>query len=192
MTYINIILLSNLIIIVANALATPVQTIAAISELTGLSLLSTLSVIGVDSVTAFLVRRLPERWFAPPTMVMHVSERERRLYRRLGIKRWKERVPELGVFTGFHKDHVESTTDVGYLRRFLLELHYGVVIHAVNVVCGFAILLLPGYPPTVTLPVALVNALLTGAPIAVLRHNAPALQRLYDRATAKLPPEVNQ
>lgn len=187
MSYIIIILLSNVVIIIANALCTPVQTIAAISRLTAASILSTVAVVAVDGATAFLVRRLPEGWFSPRRMTMRVTDKERQLYRRLAIKRWKDRVPELGVFTGFHKDHLENTGDAAYLERFLLESHYGVVIHAVNVVCGFAILLLPGYPLAVTLPVALVNAVLTGAPIAVLRYNLPVLRRLYERAAKNAP-----
>ncbi len=185
MSYIIIILLSNIVIILANALSMSEQTVAIISRLAAASTVSTLAVIAVDGVTAFLVRRLPEKLFSPPQMMMRVSKRERLFYQKIGIKRWKKHVPELGGFTGFHKDHLEEAGNATYLARFLMESNYGVAIHFANIACGFGILFLPIFPLAVTLPVALVNAVLTGAPIAILRYNTPGTQWLYEKAKRK-------
>ena len=122
MWYIGIIIGANIIIILANVLfsdMTPWQSIF-------LPPVATISVIAVDGIGAYISRRLPEKFFvAAKTKV--VSEAERKLYRRLGIKRWKDKVPELGGFTSFHKDRLENPSDKNYLARFLLEANYGIV-----------------------------------------------------------------
>lgn len=178
MWYIGIIIVANIIIILANALFSQIPLWQSLL----LPPVATLSVISVDGIGAFLSRRLPEKYFeAAKTKV--ISERERKLYRKLGIKRWKDKVPELGGFTSFHKDHLESATDKSYLAKFLLEANYGIVCHAVNVITGFLIIFIPFCGPfSITLPVAAVNAFLSALPILILRYNNAALYRAYKRA----------
>ncbi len=146
---------------------------------------ATVAVIAIDGVTAFLIRRLPERYFAPDSDLFRVGEKERRLYRKWKIKAWKDKVPELGCFTGFHKNKLENAHDRAYLARFLVESNYGVVIHIVNAVAGFLLVLLPELPLTVALPVALVNFVLSMMPVAVLRYNTAPLRRLYIKSLAR-------
>ncbi len=142
------------------------------------SLLSTVSVIAVDGLTAFLIRRLPEKYFSADSQFFNVSLNERNFYKKIKIKKWKDKIPELGGFTGLHKSKVESKNDSVYLAKFLMESNYGVIIHIVNAITGFVILLLP-ISVLVTLPVALVNAVLTFLPTLVLRYNTPTLKFLY-------------
>ena len=140
------------------------------------------AVIAVDGLVAFVIRRMPERWFAPEAKLFAVGKRELNLYRRTRINEWKRHVPEWGCFTGFHKDRMRSPQDSEYLGRFLLESNYGVAGHLAGAVFGFLILLLPFLRSlTVALPIAAVNLILSLLPAMILRYNTPALRRLYRR-----------
>jgi hypothetical protein len=152
------------------------------------TLLGTISVIAWDGIVALLIRRLPlpMRWFAPASRLFAVGKRERSFYRSIGINIWKDHVPELGCFTGFHKSEFTSPNDPAYLARFLLESNYGVIIHLANAVLGYLILLLPWCSEiSVGLPIALVNTILSLFPVAILRFNTAPLYSLYQRALKK-------
>ena len=141
------------------------------------------AVIAIDGVAAFIVRRLPAKWFAPEGKLYAVSKAERKLLHASGIQIWKRFVPELGCFTGFHKDKIADPTSVSYLERFLLESNYGAVGHIVGAALGFLILLLPCCQPLSRgLPIALVNFVLSMLPTCILRYNTPSLRRLLKRA----------
>ena len=183
MLYVVVISLGNLLIILGNLLGS--GDWGSWLYACGYSVFATVCVIAVDGLTAFLVRRFPERWFRPGLALFEVSSRERKFYGRFGVKCWKSKVPELGVFTGFHKDHLTAPKDASYLGRFLLESNYGVIIHWVNALFGFVILAIPGCGGiSYTLPVALINFVLSLMPAMILRYNTPGLLRLYRKATA--------
>lgn len=186
MAYIIIISFAGLLITVGNFLRDGIYTSAAFFSLFLTTLFGILAVIAVDGVFAFLIRRLPEKWFAPTKPAFTVKEGEARFYRRIRLAKWKKFVPELGCFTGFHKDKLADSKSSAYLGRFLLESNYGVAGHIAGAVLGFLILI-PRVlrPRTVALPVAIVNCILNLMPTAILRANTPALRRLYARSLAK-------
>ncbi len=174
------------IICIANMVIASINTVPCGSFFVALlvSLISTVSVIAVDGLTAFLIRRLPEKYFSADSEFFDVSLKERNFYKKLKIKKWKDKIPELGGFTGLHKNNVNSKNDVKYLAKFLMESNYGVIIHIANAVFGFIIIILP-FASSVTLPVASVNAVLTFLPTLVLRYNTPTLKFLYLKAKNK-------
>ena len=182
MFYILTITVSALLIALGNTLLR--ETVFPLA-FWGLLLYTVLSIIGVfaiDGLSAFVIRRLPERWFAPEASAFSVPKWEKNLYRRTGIARWKKHVPEWGCFTGFHKDHLREPNDSAYLGRFLLESNYGVAGHVAGALLGFLILLVPIFGPlSVSIPVAAINAILSLLPTMVLRYNTPALRSLYRR-----------
>lgn len=137
----------------------------------------TAAVIALDGLGAFLLRRLPERWFAEPWTI---GKRERRFYKAIGIRKWKDHIPELGGFTGFHKDHVERNSE--FLARFLLESRYGILIHLENIFGGLLLFLF--LPLSYAIPIAAINALLSLLPLMVLRYNLHTLQYLYQKTRA--------
>ena len=180
MLYVIIIVGSMLLIALTNALF-PAQDMVWWHIVLS-TLLGTVSVIAWDGLQAFLIRRLPERLFRPDGHAFSVSKRERAFYRRVCINEWKDLIPELGGFTDFHKNEFRSPNDPTYLARFLLEPNYGVVIHVCNAALGFLILLLPWCStPSIGLPIALVNLILSLLPVAILRFNTAPLRNLYLR-----------
>lgn len=149
----------------------------------GNAALGVISVIAIDGIVAFLVRRMPEKWFSPEGKLYTVSKREREFLRKTKIGVWKRFVPELGCFTGFHKDRIADPKDPAYIERFLLESNYGAVGHVLGAALGFLILFLPYCRPiSVGLPIAIVNFVLSMLPTCILRYNTPSLRRLLLRA----------
>lgn len=158
------------------------------------SILSTVIVILIDGITALIIRHLPEKWFRYDRKIYFVSKKEVAFYRFLNIKAWKDRVPELGGFTSFHKNKVQDPTSVEYIERFLLEIDYGWMIHIVSVVTGFLILLMDykiftGGNMTIGLsiglPIAIINGILNLMPAFILRYNYPRLKALLKMAKRK-------
>ena len=154
----------------------------ALAELCFITAICIVCAFSIDGILAFLIRRLPEKWFSPEARIFSVGAFERKLYRRAKIGIWKKYVPEWGCFTGFHKDKMKDAHDSEYIGRFLIESNYGVAGHLAGALAGFAIMLIPALQPlTVALPIALANAFLSILPTMILRSNTPALRGLYKR-----------
>jgi len=182
MFYILTISISMLLIATESMLLRDAVSLAAFFGMLLYTALAVIGVFAIDAASAFVIRRLPERWFAPEARAFSVPKWEKGIYRRTAINRWKKYVPEWGCFTGFHKDRLREPNDSAYLGRFLLESNYGVAGHVAGALFGFLIAVFPFFGTlSVTLPVAAVNALLSLLPTMVLRYNTPALRNLYRR-----------
>ena len=184
--YSTVILGAMLLIALGDSLNDGTLTLISYAKSLLVVFIGVVLVIAIDGVAAFIVRRLPEKWFSPDAKLFDVSDKERLLYRKLKINSWKNQVPELGCFTGFHKDHLEKTDSSTYLGRFLLESNYGVVGHIAGAILGFSLLLMPFlHPLIVALPISAINAVLSILPTMILRFNTPSLRRLYHRSLKK-------
>lgn len=151
----------------------------------------TLALILIDGLVAAIIRKIPEKYFLKDRKIFQLSERQRKFCDFLGVKKWKEKIPELGGFTNFHKDHVKDPFDIDYVRRFILEARYGVIIHLWSVPFGFLVVLFDfkmyfgqgNIFWTIAIPLALVNAILIVAPAFVLKYNLPKLDKLLRHNT---------
>ena len=187
MFYVIIILASVLIISTANLAFMIPCTLFDIEKIIFSVSFGTIAVIALDGILALIIRwLLPKRWFGADRKIFSVSQKEHLCYRKMHIKQWKDLVPELGCFTNFHKDRLESADDAAYLERFILESNFGVAIHLSNALLGFLIMFLPFCRSfSVWFPIFCVNFLLSLLPVAVLRHNTYTLTRLYQRTKRK-------
>ena len=142
----------------------------------------------IDGITALIIRKLPEKWFQKDKVIFKTSDAEMKFYRFLKVQKWKNHVPELGSFTGFHKNKVASPFDNEYIGRFILEARYGVAIHVWSVPASLLLLLCDVWmymgPSniwlTIALPVAVINAILIVLPAFVLKFNLPRLIAIYN------------
>ena len=158
-------------------------TFFAFMESLLISVLGVIAIIAIDGVVAFVVRRMPEKWFAPEAKFFSVGNSEKELYRRLLVNEWKKYVPELGCFTGFHKDRIYDPKSSEYIGRFLLESNYGALGHILGSFLGALILLIPRVNALpIAIPIIAVNFILSNLPTMILRYNTPSLRRLYRRA----------
>ncbi len=186
MFYLITITAASLVIALIKFFAEKIYTFAAFGKNLLLVALGVAAVIAVDGLLAFIIRRLPEKWFSPEARLFAVGKNERNFYRKTKIIKWKKYVPEWGCFTGFHKDRLREPNDSAYIGRFLLESNYGVAGHVAGAVLGFAIVFIPVlHPLYVALPIALVNLVLSILPTMVLRSNTPSLRGLYRRNLGK-------
>ena len=187
MLYLIVIIVSILITTAANlAFFLPHTATEAMTVLSRVTV-GAISVIALDGIVALIIRRLtPQKWYSPDKRIFAVSKKERNFYNRLKIKHWKDHVPELGCFTGFHKNKLDDSGDSEYLSRFIIEANYGVIIHLANALLGFLIMLIPFCSHAgIWVPVFTINFILSILPVFVLRYVSYTLQRLYQRSTKK-------
>ena len=134
----------------------------------------------LDGGIAILIRLTPDRYYGVENPRFAVSEREKRWCARLQVRRWKDRVWDLGGLGGFSKKNLADPKNPAYIEKFIIECNKGVVTHRLSYPIGFlAMLTLQGACVfTVALPVAVVNLFLNVLPTLVLRYNTPSLMRL--------------
>ncbi len=144
------------------------------------AVLGAIAVIAIDGVFAFIIRRLPEKWFSYDKKIWNVSKAECNFYEKLGIKLWKDKILELGVFTSFSKKTIANPDSKEYMERFILESNYGAIIHIANAIFGFLVIFC--FPLKLVfcfgLPISIVNAILSLLPYMILRYNIPRLHRM--------------
>lgn len=160
----------------------------------------TIGVIAWDGLWAFIIRRaFPEKWFSYERKgYFDVPKKECKFYEKLGIKKWKDHVLELGMFTAFDKKAISDPDNPVYMERFILENNYGEVIHLQNAIVGIAMIFcFPlKYFWYFSFPIIFVNAILSLMPYAILRYNTPRLQRrrliLVEKAAKKAAEEKSE
>lgn len=134
----------------------------------------------IDAIVALIVHAFPHQNFNPEKGIFKVKKHEKRILERLGVKKIKDVIPEMGKLIKFRKDKIEST-DSKYLYRFLEETCYAELMHIISI---FACLIVPLLCPfkyflTISLGMTLINILLQIPPIMVQRYNRPKLLTLY-------------
>lgn len=148
----------------------------------------TIASIILDAIVAIVIRKMPERLFDYKKKIFKTSKASYKFYKLIGVKKWKDKVPELGMFTGLRKNKIDNPKDPDYLSRYILEATYGIIIHYLSAPLAFLILLLDfkmyggesNIWLTIALPVAVVNMVLILLPAFVLKYNLPKLVRLYE------------
>lgn len=137
----------------------------------------------IDAIIAFVIRRLPEKWFVYKYKVFKIFKWERKFYEAIKIKKWKDKIPELGQLTNFKKNKVREPKNSEYLLRYLMECVYGETIHFLSIILGFLILLInPKCCLYFGLPIAIANGIISYLSFTILRYNRPKLTILYNRS----------
>ena len=137
----------------------------------------------LDGIIAVAINKLPDRLFGVDNPHFNVSGKEKSLYRTLKVRRWKDKVWELGGLGGFSKKRLSDPRDPRYIEQFIIECNKGVLTHRLSYFIGFlAMLTLPSPAAfTIALPAAAVNLYLNVLPTIVLRYNTPKLKSLLIR-----------
>lgn len=129
----------------------------------------------VDGLMATIARLLPAKCADYTKRAYQVRVEEKKFYEKLKIRKWKDKIPEIGHFTGFRKNKLVNPQSVEYVDRFLLESCYGELGHFLALFAGFAVLLLKPLSSVwvaLAIPVAIVNFFLNLLPIFTLRYNS--------------------
>ena len=137
----------------------------------------------IDAIIAFVIIRLPEKWFDYKYKAFKIFKWERKFYEAIKIKKWKDKIPELGQLTNFKKNKVREPKNSEYLLRYLMECVYGETIHFLSIILGFLILLINTKCCLYFgLPIAIANGIISYLSFAILRYNRPKLTILYNRS----------
>ena len=132
----------------------------------------------LDGAIAIIVKKMPDRWFGIDNPHFNVSKREKRLYRRIKVRQWKDKVWELGGMGGFSKKALLYPDDPAYIEKFIIECNKGVITHRLSYPIGLLTMLTAFNicAFTIALPVAVVNLYLNILPTIALRYNTPMLK----------------
>ena len=177
--YLSIIFVSMIIITLLNILFAASFNILSLGM--WVTIVTILQIV-IDVVIATVVRWvLPEKLVSIDKKIYCASKKEAKFYERIGIKKWKDKTLELGSVTGFRKNKLGDANDNEYVKRFIIESNYGILVHLFCVILGVSAIFV--CPKTlwfsVGVPVTIVNILLNSMSLFILRYNLPKLHTLY-------------
>ena len=179
--YLIIVLISAVTIGILNGIFNLSAFSAGVPQLIALIIAGIIFQVVVDGAFAIFGRLLPSSLFSPKSSFYNVPNFERKFYEFIKIRKWKDKVLELGCFTNFHKDKIEDPKSPEYVKRYIIEANYGVVIHFALLFLSFAVIFF--FPLKVwycfALPVAIVSVFLNVLPLFILRYNLAKLNKLY-------------
>lgn len=142
----------------------------------------------LDGLIAIIINKLPDKLFGVENPLYNVSEREKELYKKLKVRKWKDKVWELGGLGGFSKKSLLEPGSPEYIEKFIIECNKGVLTHRLSYPMGFLVMVL--FPNvcafTVAMPVAAVNLFLNILPTLALRYNTPKLKLMLKRLKRKI------
>lgn len=147
-------------------------------------IISTVAVIALDGLIAFLAHCIPDKKTDPFKKPFYVDYKERKFYDKLGIKKWKDYLPDLGgICCGFKKGKIEQPKNPQYIMKYLKESCYGSLGHVISAFLGFVIIFIHPlkYALIFGVPIGIVNMVLNLMPFFSLRYNRAALQIVYKR-----------
>ncbi len=145
-------------------------------------LLMIVALLALDFLAAGLVRLVPKRRINIHSKLYKTFGFERKLYEKLGVRWFKDKIPDLGgALKGFAKAKINSN-ESAYLEDFVKETILGELTHHLCILFGIAIFFVfPHYILNFALPEFLVNIYFNLLPIIVQRYNRPKLLKAYMR-----------
>ncbi len=137
----------------------------------------------LDAWIAWILHALPEKWFSHKFKIFHVSKFERKFLEKIGTKKWKDKVPEMGQVCDFKKNKLGAIEE-NYITKFLTETCYAEVIHIFMALIGVGVLLVIPLSEffNISLWLILINFVLNVPPILIQRYNRPKLEIALKRA----------
>ena len=139
------------------------------------------------ALVVLLIKYLPRNWFTPEKKIFKVYKFEGKLYESFGIKKWKDKVPELGkVLAGFDKSQIANPKDTKYLMLFLTENCKGSFGHMFSLIWSFLSLIIVAlvcpwpFVLSAGLPIAFVSGSVHYLSLIILRYMRPRLMKLYE------------
>ncbi len=184
MLYISIIFIGTVISTMLGIFVGVPLTGVSESRVFAITIISLLVLVAIDAVCALFVRYcLPKKVFNPFLKIYNVGKNERKFYERIGIRKWKDRIPEAGqLFANFAKTEIADTNNNEYVYKFMSETIYAEIMHWLSALFSFLIIFIDlRLALTVGLPLVIGNMILNLMPVLVQRYNRPKLMVLYER-----------
>ncbi len=146
----------------------------------GIIFLSLAVSVLLDALCAITTRKL-ENKINPSAKIFNEHKNERKFYEKLKIRKWKDKIPELGkTLKYFDKTKVEQNADSTYFLKFIKETCIGEIIHFSSIPASLLVIAVFWFKfLSITIPVAIVNIILQLPPICVLRYSRSKLLVAY-------------
>ena len=154
------------------------------SRVFAITIISLAVLVVIDAICALFVRYcLPKKVFNPFLKVYNVAKGERKFYERIGVRKWKDKIPEAGqLFANFAKTEIADMTNNEYVYKFMTETIYAEIMHWLSTALSFLIIFIDlSLALYVALPLVIGNMILNILPVMVQRYNRPKLMVLYQR-----------
>ncbi len=141
----------------------------------------------LDGIIAIIINKMPDKLFGVDNSLYNVSEFEKNLYKHLKVRKWKDKVWELGGLGGFSKKNLANPNSPEYIEKFIIECNKGVLTHRLSYPIGFLPMLFISNicEFSIAFPVAVVNLFLNILPTLALRYNTPKLKLMLKRMKRK-------
>ena len=148
----------------------------------------TASQFAIDGLIAIIINKMPNGFFGINNTLYNISEAEKNFYEKLKVRKWKDKVWELGGLGGFSKKNLVNPHSIEYIESFIIECNKGVLTHRLSYFAGFlTMMFMPDmYVYSVAFPVALVNLFLNILPTIVLRYNTPKLKIMLRKMARRI------
>lgn len=147
-------------------------------------LLLAIAICGLSSVVIMIsTRLLPDKLFSPYRRRFKVYKKENKLYTKLKVKKWKDKVPELGKIGGFAKNKINEPNNPKYIFKFLTETCIAEALHFYSILAGgLLFIFIPSqYLFTITIPIFLLNGFLHLMPVIIQRYIRPKFLFIYQK-----------
>ena len=146
-------------------------------------ILCTAAQFALDGLIAIIINKISDRFFGVNNPLYNVSGFERKLYKKLKVRTWKDKLWELGGLGGFSKKNLATPNSPEYIEKFIIECNKGVLTLRLSYPIGFLpMLLIPNVCAySIALPIAVVNLFLNILPTLALRYNTPKLHAMLKR-----------
>ncbi len=95
------------------------------------------AVILLDALVALIVNKSSKKLYKKEYRIFKIFKWERKFYEKLGIKKWKDKIPELGKLGNFSKGKVLDPKNSEYISKFIEECIRGEVTHITSCFIGF-------------------------------------------------------
>ena len=103
----------------------------------------------LDGIIALVINKMPDKWFGADNPIYSVSEAEKKLYKKLKVRLWKDKIWELGGLGGFSKKILQEPDNPDYIERFIIECNKGVLTHRIAYPLGFLAMLTRIFFPSI-------------------------------------------
>ena len=183
---ITMVLMTTLSIVLNLALGNEPMLYAIFAPLS--VLLYVLVILGILAVGMRLI--IPKRVWNYKNRFFKVNKNQANRLVKIGIKKWKDKVPDLGWTAGFSKSTMKST-EVNYLEKFLQETCFAEGLHLTAGILGLtALFVFPARDIFITLPIVLVNLILHILPCLIQRYTRFRLTHVYERKLKTTVPQL--
>lgn len=153
--------------------------------LCGPMIINAFVLIFMGIITLILRIFVPTKAWNYNSKLFRVSKKEFEFLKKLKVKKWKDKVPEMGKTGGFPKDKVRSF-EIKYLERFLQETCFAELMHAIASITPFLTLFFVKTTSLIyVLPILIINFVLHILPCIIQRYVRFKLAKIYEKKLLK-------